>query len=146
MFSTGFIHRFVSLFNTIPKSMYRFTSDCFISFCLFFFFIYLCNILCLLTFFFNSEILLNSFTISKFSLFLGIKSFIDNSLLAAFKVFHGWSLWSSIVFIYFSNVFPKEENVNLACFITLLWSWDCISSPVRYSYLSILPDNNADIL
>ena len=47
--------------------------------------------------------------------------------------------WSSIAFIYFSNALPSGEHVNLACSIILLWSHGNISSPVRYTYLSILP-------
>ena len=54
--------------------------------------------------------------------------------------------WSSIIFVCFSQAFPKEEYVNLAFFyITLLPLEGSISSPVRYSYLSILPNDNADI-
>ena len=37
------------------------------------------------------------------------------------------------------------EYANLACPIILLWSDKNISSPVRYSYLSILFDDNAHI-
>ena len=33
----------------------------------------------------------------------------------------------------------------MACSITLLWPEGNNSSPVRYSYLSILPDDNVDI-
>ena len=40
---------------------------------------------------------------------------------------------------------PRGEYLNLACSIILLWSDFNVSSPVRYSYLSILPDDNADI-
>ena len=53
---------------------------------------------------------------------------------------------SSIVFICFWNALPSEEYVKLTCSIILLWSDGNISSPVRYSYLLILPDDNADIL
>ena len=42
-------------------------------------------------------------------------------------------------------VFSKEEYVNLAFSILLLWSDGKISSPVRSSYLSIFPGYNADI-
>ena len=45
----------------------------------------------------------------------------------------------------FSNALLKEEYGNLACFITLLWSRGNIYSSVRYSYLSIFSDDNADI-
>ena len=53
---------------------------------------------------------------------------------------------SSIVFICFWNALPSEEYVKLTCSIILLWSDGNISSPVRYWYLLILPDDNADIL
>ena len=53
--------------------------------------------------------------------------------------------WFPIVFVCFSEAFPKGEQVNLACFIILLWPVGNNSSPVRYSYLSISPDDNADI-
>ena len=53
---------------------------------------------------------------------------------------------SSIVFVRFSKDFPKGESVNLACSIIWFWLDDNISSPVRYSYLPILPDDKADIL
>ena len=54
---------------------------------------------------------------------------------------------SSIVFICFSDALPNGEYVNVPCCIILLWSDGNISSPVgySYSYLSILPENNADI-
>ena len=39
---------------------------------------------------------------------------------------------------------PSGEYVNLTCSIILLWSDGNISWPVRYSYLSILSDDNAD--
>ena len=50
--------------------------------------------------------------------------------------------WYLIVFICFSNALPSREYANLACSIILLWSDGNISSPVRNSYLSILPDND----
>ena len=46
---------------------------------------------------------------------------------------------SSIAFIYFSEAFTKGEYVNLAWSVTLLWSEGSNSSPVWYSYLSIVP-------
>ena len=45
-----------------------------------------------------------------------------------------------------SNALPREEYVNLACSVILVWSDVNIPWPVRYSYLQVLPDNNADIL
>ena len=53
--------------------------------------------------------------------------------------------WSSIVFVCFFKAFLREEYVNLAYFISLPWSDGYTSSPLRYSYLSIFPDQNADI-
>ena len=52
---------------------------------------------------------------------------------------------SSIVFICFSNALLRGEYVNFASFVVLLWSDGNISSAVRYSYLSILPEDNANI-
>ena len=43
----------------------------------------------------------------------------------------------------FSKVFPKGEYANFACSIICLWLEGNISSPVRYSYLSIFPGDNA---
>ena len=63
----------------------------------------------------------------------------------AFKASTCFITWSSIVFICFSNALPRGEYINFACSITLLWSDVSISSPVRYSYLSILPDDNAEV-
>ena len=53
--------------------------------------------------------------------------------------------YSSIGFNCFSKDFPNGEYVNLACSVTLLWSEGSIPSSVRHSYLSIFPDNNADL-
>ena len=53
---------------------------------------------------------------------------------------------SPIVFICFSNALQSGKYVSLACSIILLWSYGNISSPGRYSYLSIWPDDNADIV
>ena len=39
----------------------------------------------------------------------------------------------------------EREYANLAYSIICLWLEGNVSSPVRYSYLSILSDNNADI-
>ena len=63
-----------------------------------------------------------------------------------------WRLFKSLFLIFlqlllfvFSNALPSGECVSFACSIILLWSDDNISSPVRYSYLSIFPDGYADI-
>ena len=60
----------------------------------------------------------------------------------AFIIFFPCSL---NVFVCFSNALPSGQYVNFACSVILLWSDGNISSPVIYSYLSILPENNADI-
>ena len=44
-----------------------------------------------------------------------------------------------------SKAFPKGEYSNLVCSIVCFWLEGIISLPVRYSYGSILPDDNADI-
>ena len=46
---------------------------------------------------------------------------------------------------YFSKAFSKGEYANLACSIICLRLEGNTSSSVRYSYLSIFPDDNADI-
>ena len=43
------------------------------------------------------------------------------------------------------KTFLKGEYANLACSIIYLWIESKIYSPIRYSYLSIFPDDNADI-
>ena len=48
-------------------------------------------------------------------------------------------------FVCFPNAFAKGEYSNLVCSIICLWVKDNISSPGRYSYLSMFPDYNADI-
>ena len=53
--------------------------------------------------------------------------------------------WYSIAFVYYFKAFSKGKHVNWLCFITLLSSEGSISSPERYSCLSILTDNKADI-
>ena len=52
------------------------------------------------------------------------------------------STWFSVCF---SKAFTKGEYANIACSINSLRLEGSIFSPVRYSYLSIFPDNNADI-
>ena len=72
---------------------------------------------------------------SLIDIFLGNKLFV--------KIVSPCSL---MVFICFSNALPRGEYVNFNCsIIILLWSDGNISSPVRYSYLSIFPDDNVDI-
>ena len=50
-----------------------------------------------------------------------------------------------LLLLFFSKVFPKEQQENLAFSIILFWLEGNIASPVRYSYLSILLDDRADI-
>ena len=50
-----------------------------------------------------------------------------------------------IIVICLSNALPRGGYVNLAFSITLLWSEGSISSPVRYSFSSILPDDRDDV-
>ena len=70
---------------------------------------------------------------------------LTNCFSCSSSAFICFSPSSSIVFIYFSNALPMGKYVNLACSITLLWFRGSIFSPVRYSYLSILPYDNTDI-
>ena len=65
--------------------------------------------------------------------------------LKAFKASKYFIPWSLIVFICFSNALSRGEYEDFACSIILIWSDGNLSSPVRYSYLSILPDNNTNI-
>ena len=53
--------------------------------------------------------------------------------------------WTTIVFAWSSKALPRGEYVNLAYSIILLCSEGNVSSPVKYSYLLILPDDRADI-
>ena len=62
------------------------------------------------------------------------------------------SFWFTIASIHFSLLFNRFclffKSFSLcrkACSIICLWLEDNISSPVSYSYLPILPDENADI-
>ena len=47
--------------------------------------------------------------------------------------------------VWFSKTLSKGEYANLAASITCLLLKGNISSPVRYSYLPIFPDDNAEI-
>ena len=67
--------------------------------------------------------------------------FNSTFLLKAFRDFTTAACFS----VCFLTVFPKGEYANLAYSVISLWLEDNISSPVRYSYLSILPDDNANI-
>ena len=117
LFSFSYIS-FTSM-NTIPKRSYLFIllKIIYLSFFFFFFFLSHFKSLCLI---FCSHFLISSI------------SFLISFVLISF----GKS---------FSKVFPKQQWVNLACSIILVWSEGKISSPLRYSSLSIFPDDNADI-
>ena len=69
------------------------------------------------------------YTFNLFLIYKGTKDFIS---LTSF-------------FICSLKAFPKGEYENLPFSIICLWLEDSISSPVRYSYLSIFPNDNADI-
>ena len=45
----------------------------------------------------------------------------------------------------FPTVVPNRDYANLACSIICLWLEGNISSPARYWYLSVFPENNAYI-
>ena len=47
--------------------------------------------------------------------------------------------------ICFLKVFSEGEYTNLTCSIICLWLEGNVSSPARYSYLSILPDDKANV-
>ena len=67
---------------------------------------------------------------------------------SGFETFKGSSCfiaWSSIVFACFSNALWRGGYIKFACSIIKLLTDDNISSPPRYSYLSIIPEDNADI-
>ena len=86
-------------------------------------------------YFINNQITQHVFweyTLSLFSSLVLLERFRDFKALTCFSVC-------------FSKTFPKGECVNLACSIICLQLEGNISSPVRYLYLSILPDNKADI-
>ena len=72
-----------------------------------------------------------------------IPSIVFNSsfLLEVFRDFKAPTCFS----VCFSKAFPIGEYANLACSIICLRLEGSISSPVIYSYLSIFPDDNADI-
>ena len=69
-----------------------------------------------------SLLLLSSFSVSSLNVFSGITSFIVNFWVLGFKTSNAstcfFFLWSSIVFIYFSNALTSEESVN---FLVLLF-------------------------
>ena len=62
-------------------------------------------------------------------------------LLEKFKTFKALNSF----FFRFSKALPGGEYVNLAYSNVWLWLEGYISSPVRYSYLSFSPDDNANI-
>ena len=76
-------------------------------------------------------------------IFANIPSICHSSsvLLERFRKFKA----STCCCVCFSKTCPKGEYVNLACSIIYLQLEGNIALPIRYSYLSILPDNKADI-
>ena len=68
------------------------------------------------------------------------------NLLLIFLIGNVRDLIASTCFsVYFSKSFLKDRYARLACSIIYLWLKSNISSPVRYSYLSNFPNDNADI-
>ena len=75
------------------------------------------------------------------------KIFFSTLFSAAFMYFYPWP---SNVFVCFFQVFPEEEKAHsiiilLACSIFLLWLGRSNFSSLKYSYVSILSGDNADI-
>ena len=75
---------------------------------------------------------------------LKVQDYIHFECNSIFSFIYIYTYWW-IVFIYFSKAFPKGGWVNLACFIICFWLDGNTSLPVRYSCLSNLPYNKADI-
>ena len=50
-----------------------------------------------------------------------------------------------LFYFVFAYALQRGAYVNLACSVILFWSDGNISSSVRYSYLVILPDGNANV-
>ena len=93
--------------------------------------------------------LLSSFLASSINVSFGIASLSVNFWALSFKTSEASTYFfpcSSIVFICFPNALRSREYINLACSIILLRSDGNISPLVRYSHLSILSDDNANIL
>ena len=80
----------------------------------------------------------------KFS-FQCVKNFFYYYIYLVFSHAFQVPFFSPCSFYLFFICFTEWRYVNLACFIILLWSDGNISSPLRYSYLSILSASNADI-
>ena len=100
-------------------------------------------------FFFVSLILPIQFLDSSFNWTFRITYLIVEYWTLGFEIFRASTCffpWSLIVFVCFSKALRKGELVKLVFSITLIWSRGSICSPIRFSYLSILPDNNADFL
>ena len=67
---------------------------------------------------------------------------------AGYKTFKASTVSSSLTFNCLNFVFEtlfNGEYANSVCCINWLWSVGNISSPVRYSYLAIFPDDNVNI-
>ena len=67
------------------------------------------------------------------------------SCFKAYKTSTSFITWSSIVFMCFSNALPIGKHINWACSIILLRPDSNAFSSIRYSYLSNLSDDDADI-
>ena len=103
------------------------------------------TILFLSTFFSSSSIVFISSIISGYSLFY-LKSFIDGN--CSSEDSKDSKAWTCFCNWCFSKAFSKAEIVNLACSIFFFFFFlleSNISSPARYSYLSILHDDKVDI-
>ena len=67
------------------------------------------------------------------------------SCFKAYKTSTSFITWSSIVFMCFSNALPIGKHIKWACSIILLRPDSNAFSSIRYSYLSNLSDDDADI-
>ena len=103
------------------------------------------------TYSFTWEFMENSFFIKSLSSELTYCFYLSSIASGSFgfrffKASTSFFPWSLTVFVYFLKTFPKGEKVCLVCFVICSWLEGNISSTVRYLYLSILPDDKADIL
>ena len=95
----------------------------------------------------GNGVLMTSFNLSRIKLFIRFWGNIPWTYLnPPFLIEMSRNFIAPICFsVYFLKAFPKGEYANLACSIICLWLEVNISSPVRYSYLSIFRDHPADI-
>ena len=96
-----------------------------------------------------SLIFLSSFLTSLVNLSSKISFLIINFWLLGFKTYKAstcfFHLVLQLLLFLFSNALQAGEYVNLVCYVILLWSDGNIYSLVRYLFLSILSDGNANI-